>query len=271
MADYQGKLRGAQIDALPEEIGKKQDKLHVTLLNNSNVRIDFGNTSQDFMPATPSGDPMHYAYEAVGAVWNDSTGFWELLDLTDITNAEMRSTYNVGFLKYPLWYALGGESHAKVRINLARLSAANTPGEDIRNFAHKNTTIEVVNLTNRNKLQDIKSYESMVSTGNMTSAFYGCSRLKYIYGRIIPTGIVTDAFKGCSALERVMIESLKQSLSLSDSPLISKETVLNAIVKAAPTSQIVITLSGKVYGSMIRDPEIIAALAAQPLITLASA
>lgn len=271
MADYQGKLRGAQIDALPEEIEKKQDKLYVTLLNNGNVRIDFGNTLQDFMPATPSGDPMHYAYEAVGAVWNGSTGFWELLDLTDITNAEMRSTYNVGFLKFPLWYALGGESYAKVRINLARLSSANTPSESLIRFAFRNSTIEVVNLTNQNKLRDIKSYESMVSTGDLSNAFNGCSRLKYIYGRIIPTGIVTDAFKGCSALERVRIESLKQSLSLSDSPLITKETVLYAIANAAPTSQIVITLSGKVYASMIQDVEIRAALAAQPLITLASA
>lgn len=271
MADFQGKLRGAQIDALPEEIEKKQDRLLVTLLNNGNVRINFGNTSQDFMPATPSGDPMHDAYIATGATYDASTGFWTLLDLTDITTEEMRSIYNVSFLKLPLKGALGGEDYAKIRVNLCRLSSSNIDGVDLMFFAHKNTVINSVNLTNRNNLSNINSYEGVVSATEAYQAFFGCTNLRCIYGRLQLNGRVTEMFKGCSALERVRLYKLNRSISFEDSPLINVADIVYAITNAAPTSQIVITLSGKVYGSMVRDPEIIAALAAQPLVTLASA
>lgn len=49
---------------------------------------------------TPSGDPMHYAYLACGATWNDSAGYWELNGLTDITNDEMREIYVRGIGSY---------------------------------------------------------------------------------------------------------------------------------------------------------------------------
>ena len=75
--------------------------------------------SKKFMPATPSGDPMHYVYEAAGAVYNDTgkdivkstpwadladddidktvvhkAGYWYLNGLGDITNEQMRDIYN---------------------------------------------------------------------------------------------------------------------------------------------------------------------------------
>ena len=71
------------------------------------------------MPATPSGDPMHYAYETAGAEWNgtgadiikttpwadladddaDKTvvhkaGYWYLNGLGDITTDEMKVIFN---------------------------------------------------------------------------------------------------------------------------------------------------------------------------------
>lgn len=271
MADFQGKLRGAQIDTLPEEIEKKQDKLLVTLLNNGNVRINFGNASQDFMPATPSGDPMHYAYEAVGAKWKASTSRWELLDIDDLSNEEMRRIYNVGFLKLPLKGALGGEDYVKIRVNLCRLSLSNIDGVDLTFFAYKNTVINSVNLTNRNSLSGINSYEGVVMVTEATHAFLDCTNLRRIYGRLQLNGSVTGMFKGCSALERVRLYKLDRSISLGDSPLINVADIVYAITNAAPTSAIVITLHPKAYAAMSVDLDVKAALAAQPLVTLASA
>lgn len=266
MADYQGKLRGAQIDALPEEIEKKQDKLLVTLLKNGNVRINFGNTSQDFMPATPSGDPMHYAYEAVGAVWNSSTGFWEYRaadgGLTDLTNADMRVCYSEAWLQSAPVDGLF--FNVKGRTNITKLVASS-----------------VANLANSYRGNNLKvafvsaSKNAEILPKSLLGSFWFCYNLTAIIG-VMNVRYITNAselleFRQDSLLETVNILNLKNNLSFVDNPKISKETVLYAIANAAPTSQIVITLSGKVYASMIQDVKIRAALAAQPLITLASA
>ena len=79
---------------------KKNVKIYVDKKQLSNIRSQ----SKEFMPATPSGDPMHYAYEAAGAIWNGTgkdinrigrmtgdtivhkSGYWYLNELGDISN-----------------------------------------------------------------------------------------------------------------------------------------------------------------------------------------
>lgn len=56
---------------LAEKINAKQEKLTLEVLSNGNIKIgNLNGQTKEFMPATPSGDPMHYAYEAMGAVYN---------------------------------------------------------------------------------------------------------------------------------------------------------------------------------------------------------
>ena len=58
----------SQIDAM---VGAKQDALQLTVKDNGNIVLsNIQGQSKEFMPATPSGDPMHYAYVAAGAEWN---------------------------------------------------------------------------------------------------------------------------------------------------------------------------------------------------------
>lgn len=52
---------------------KNSSKLAVNIEPQSNGNIKIGDTL--FMPATPSGDPMHYAYETAGAKYNSTTDF----------------------------------------------------------------------------------------------------------------------------------------------------------------------------------------------------
>ena len=57
--------------ATKEEVEKKAEG-SIEPLSNGNIKVTINGVSKDFMPATPSGDPMHHYYESLGAQWNDS-------------------------------------------------------------------------------------------------------------------------------------------------------------------------------------------------------
>lgn len=53
-----------------------QKELTLTVKDNGNIVIsNIQGQTKEFMPATPSGDPMHYAYETAGAKYNGTTDF----------------------------------------------------------------------------------------------------------------------------------------------------------------------------------------------------
>ena len=102
----------SEVDAA---LNTKQDTLTLTVKDNGNIVLaNIQGQSKEFMPATPSGDPMHYAYEAAGAVWNGTgaditrigrmtgdtivhkAGYWYLNELGDISNQEMRKIFIQG-------------------------------------------------------------------------------------------------------------------------------------------------------------------------------
>ena len=78
--------------------------------------------------------------------------------------------------------------------------------------------------------------------------------------------VYNSTFKGCTSLERVKIHT-SASVSLADSPLISKQSLLYVINKANPSSAITITLHPDAYARLKDDTEILSALTEQPLIT----
>lgn len=58
-------------DDVSKAVSGKQDALTLTVKDNGNIVIgNISGQSKEFMPATPSGAPMHYAYEASGAEYN---------------------------------------------------------------------------------------------------------------------------------------------------------------------------------------------------------
>ena len=72
-------------------------------------------------------------------------------------------------------------------------------------------------------------------------------------------------------LEYVKIDLLSSSIIFADSPNLSKNSVLYMIQKAAPTTAITVTLHPDAYARLANDSEIVAALEAQPLVSLVSA
>ena len=272
--DGKGLSTNDYTDSEKEQVAKiagKQDTLTLTVKDNGNIVIgNIAGQTKELMPATPSGDPMHYAYVAAGATWNASTGYWSLNTLTDITNDDMRKIYNFGFLENVKEYEMASQM-AKIRTNLLRIGGDNITGSfnvNMTGFAMKNNVIEVITLKN-----STGSYESFISVSSLNEAFKGCSALREIHGRIefISNASATNAFANCSALRRLRLSALRKDVLFSDSPLLDKESLLYIIKGAAPASDITITLHAEAYARLANDTDILAALTAQPKITLISA
>lgn len=67
------------------------------------------------------------------------------------------------------------------------------------------------------------------------------------------------------------IKNLMSSIEINKTPFLEKESLVYMIQNAAPTSAITITLSSYCYNKYNADQDVVAALSAQPLVSLASA
>lgn len=218
------------------DIKTKQDTLTLTTKPNGNIVIgNIAGQSKEFMAATPSGDPMHYAYEAAGAVWNEDTGYWEFYDMKDITNIEMsralaRGSWYAGPSTIGVLAAFNSQSLNAIRFNVARTGAWGVT-QDMDYFATTNSYIEFVNMTHDNNLVAMP----FTYVTYLNESFNGCSNLRRIYGELELSNVngVRDAFKGCAKLESVLLYGLKYSISFADSPLLSKESLLYMINNCA--------------------------------------
>ena len=109
-------------------------------------------------------------------------------------------------------------------------------------------------------------------SGSMSSMFTNAKKLKTVYP--IDVSAVTSigaSFDDTIALIDVRLCGLKCSAIFKDSTNISKESVLYMMQYALPTSAIAITLHPDAYARLADDAEIVAALEAQPLVSLVSA
>lgn len=254
------------------------------------------------MPATPSGDPMHWAYIAAGAKYNDTgadiiktapwedladddadktvvhkAGYWYLNGLGDITNDQMRlvfiKSYNI---------KLSSMSSSSPDVSLTRqLSNVVTNFPLIRK--DNSDTTYVFYILSRTfqggpaRVADVggSSYNvgcRVFLTGHRNYYAFGCKTLSHILGYIIlynyddyDTGLFS------SALKTVKIERLATNMSLALTPLLTIKSLLYMIDNSAATNNITITLHADVYARAMASADVIAALEAHPLITLASA
>lgn len=65
--------QGSVYDVVGAIVSRESDG--VELLGNGNIKLTLKGTTKEFMPATPSGDPMHYAYVSAGAEYNATDDF----------------------------------------------------------------------------------------------------------------------------------------------------------------------------------------------------
>lgn len=255
-------------------INQVQEALTLTTKSNGNIVIgNLAGQSKEFMPATPSGDPMHYVYEAAGATWNANTGYWKMYTLTDVTNEQMRAAVARGAItcgeKQPLCNSY--RSLNDIRFNLSRAGnyIVYLSTDSVEYYAYANETIEVINLTFYKNLGS--QYDGAgLNVASLNHAFSGCSKLRQILGKILLSGSsinTTNAFKGCTSLEDLRLAALVANVSFADSPIdVASATYMIANADASAT--FTITFRADRQAIFEANSDFIDAKSAKPNITI---
>lgn len=239
-ADKNGYYPAMSVGKAQGVVGISQVQEALTLETKPNGNIVIGNLAgqtKEFMSATPSGDPMHYAYEAAGAVWNEGTGYWELNELTDITNEDMCKIYASRAISssprlLPNWFS-GGSSRTNI-VNNGWSGVASLDEAFVNNSAIETAVIGI----------DNGQYALPTS---LYYAFAYCFNLRKIITiidlRHYKNNVKSQSpFDGCRKLVDVRIQNLKSDISFADSPLLSKESLLYMINNCASGVSFTITL-----------------------------
>lgn len=185
-------------------------------------------------------------YVAAGAVYNKSTGFYELNGLTDITEAQMRNIYvfTIGAMNLNDFTQRFNNLTIRTNIPVKTNSGGYYSKSMIGAAFALNTTIETINLS------------LIIYPDTISYAFDRCSKLKTIMTILdlrnhkISTGVINTTFRGCLLLENVKIMNLHQSIEIKDSPLISLESLQYLITNANNTSAITVTVHADVYAKI---------------------
>lgn len=217
---------------------------------------------------------------AAGAEYNDSgadktktapwgetvthkAGHYYLNGLGDITEEQMLKIYDAG--KFWINDDCSGFGTERIRTNLPPLQWPSYYYKTYRMAAlFNNITIEVAVLGN-NLQRPIKVSDIRYTTQSAI-------KLKRVIGTIDISNAVSNnaVYINGNALEFISLKGAKTNVLLN-SPVIDKSSVLYCIQNATPTSDITITLHANAYARLEEDADIVAALAAQPLVSLVSA
>ena len=287
--------------ASEEELAIKQDALTLTIKDNGNIVIaNIQGQSKEFMPATPSGDPMHYAYEAAGAIWNGTgadivktapwadmvdddadkvvthkAGYWYVNGLGDITNEQMRVIFleTNNFLLTVQYSGQGYYSHISSRVNMPISEYKITIGRlrvgYMDAFRYASNLEAVIIPEYRGGTQP----QYCFSPTDIDTMFAYASNLKFIYGlfNLVNCKYQSNTFISCTELRIIKLFSLKLNIDIRFSPKLTSKSILYMITNEAATSAITITLHADAYARAMANADIVAALQAHPNVSLASA
>ena len=273
------------IEDLEGHVEERKDD-GIKLLDNGNLELTLKGETREFMPATPSGDPMHWAYVSAGAEYNDTeedkvkdapwaaladtdeekkvthkAGCWYLNGVGDMTNDDIRYSYINRTLLYDLNRRASFSSDTALRTiyPVYRGSSVSGLGPTKASTLFQCTKLKTCLLSNMQGIRQEHDYSLSLSA---SYEFYKCTALKAI-GQVTPTTTDIYRFAHCTSLRYIWIYALKVSLNLKDSSLISKLSVKYMIENAAPTSAISITLHADAYARLVDDADIVAALEAK--------
>lgn len=231
-------------------------------------------------------NPLRPLFIAAGAEYNDTganktktapwgetvihkAGYYYLNGLGDITEEQMMTIYNAGTYKGTINYYAG---YNDIRTFLpAKISGQEGYGAfQIKGSFADCKNIEVVRFSSERNLTE--QYGISIDSPDISNAFCNCKNLKYIQEiSLKANSTVTNTFSGCRELVWIKLFNLAVILSLAASSKISKESIRFIIQKAKPTSAITITLHPEAYARLADDADVVAALEAQPFISLVSA
>lgn len=198
------------------------------------------------------------------ADFNTTTGYFEYLDLKDISYNEALQIYGVsptvfGYAAFAnskmpraIFPQLGnGGYNGSVNLYAAFLRCGN-----LESFTFKALYCDEATISN-----------------NVATLIYGNTRLKYIGGVIkIKTSSDGGEFANDAlSLETISIMGLRMGINFADSPRLSVASILYMIQNEAASNAITITLHATAYARAMADADVQAALTAHPNVSLVSA
>jgi hypothetical protein len=235
-------------------------------------------------------NPLRPLFIAAGAEYNDTgaditkiapwgetvthkNGHYYLNGLGDITEEQMMYIYNY---KDAIKYLPKREGYRNTLVR-TYFTPCEVSGQKEPQYTHSafvnNFNLETVIWTSLNTDINTLNISYMYNSQGAHSMFYGCKKLKLIYPMNVKSAATMEIsnFNGCSSLVEVRLFNLMLNTGFKDSPDISKQSILYIVNNAAPISAITITLHPDAYARLANDAEIVAALEAQPLVSLVSA
>ena len=234
-------------------------------------------------------NPLRPLFIAAGAEYNDSgvdktktapwgeqvthkAGHYYLNGLGDITEAQMMEIYNYTYPFYSTGFLSKAfrcqkETDVCTRTNLRSrnfFAGQNTLDGflQIESVCYRNNAMEVLVLSHESRALEVKG---------LYNVLYDTYNLKHLIGTLYSNENTSINFYNCKELLSFNISNLKNNILLAESSKISKATILFTIQNATPISAITITLHPNAYARLANDADIVAALQAQPLVTLVSA
>ena len=186
-------------------------------------------------------------FSTFNAVFNSSTGYFELNGLTDIAYDEMLRIY--GLSETLSYYTsgdmyLGNYTNPKVRTLIPAAKTIQVQGSYARYMFY---------ITNLNI--SLQSVINFANSANISYAFYNnCLCLK----KVTPilqcssnTSFANTTFSSCSSLEDVKIKYLKSNIFFSGCARLNYESIKYLIDNASNTNAITITVHATTYGYLM--------------------
>lgn len=106
---------------------------------------------------------------------------------------------------------------------------------------------------------------------NIQNTYNGCYSLQKISIDASHATNIGGMLDKANSMRLCYVKGLIASIDISATSILEKSSLLYMIENAAPTSAITITLSAYCYNKFSNDPDVVSALSAQPLVSLASA
>ena len=266
-------------DAVTKKLATKQDELTLTVKDNGNIVLsNIQGQSKEFMPATPSGDPMHYAYVAAGAEYNDTgadiikttpwadladddadktvvhkAGYWYLNGLGDITTDEIRTIYAVS-------------AHV---LQAGNIEEAFSYEHYCRTYFAAKTSFRKGGLAPCSLIAAFYgSYAIVINTSGRTASslsyFLDGARTQYVIGSLLFTP-KTTTYRAFIANDLKYVRILLLSASvIFTSPYLYTKAIIFMINNEAAKSAITITLHPDAYARAMANADIVAAREAHP-------
>ena len=240
-------------------------------------------------------NPLRPLYIAAGAEYNDSgadktktapwgetvthkAGHYYLNGLGDITEEQMMDIYNYRDVIFNVDCSRIAQNISTRTFFSAYIKSGTITQllerRKLQGYSsfHSCINLEILWFTKSPKGLESTSLDLLPATNILDGTFADCISLRIISG-INCSGVTSfnNTFIGCSSLVEVRLYRISANVSFESSANISKNSIIYMVKNASPTSAITITLHPDAYARLADDAEVVAALEAQPLISLVSA